>query len=68
VDRLDNYREHVRRHSENRKGSRTKYFPEAIDEVDSWKKRGKDNKLGVPADMHPAYSRRAKASMFKSKL
>ena len=69
LDRSDNYRSHVKLHSEDRKGSRTKYFPEAIDEVNSWKKRDEaDTKLGVPGEMYRVYSRRGKAGLFKSKL
>jgi hypothetical protein len=67
-DRSDNYREHVRLHTENKKGSRTKYFPEAIDEYNSLRKKVKDNKLGVPGEIYRVYSRRSKAGMFKSKL
>lgn len=40
-DRSDNYRSHVKLHSKkDSKGSRTKYFPEAEAEVESWKKNG----------------------------
>jgi len=68
LDRSDNYRAHVKLHTEDRKGSRTEYCPEAIDEYNSLKKKDKDNKLGVPGEMHRVYSRRTKAGMFKSNL
>jgi hypothetical protein len=70
LDRSDNYRSHVRLHSVDRKGSRTEYFPEAIHEVNSWKKRGEaDKKLGVPGEMYRVYSRRVTAGgLLKSKL
>jgi hypothetical protein len=68
-DRSDNYRSHVKLHSVDKKGSRTKYVPEAIDEVNSWKRKDEtDQKLGVPGEMYRVYSRRVKAGLFKSKL
>jgi hypothetical protein len=65
-DRFDNYQSHVRLHAKGR--PRTKYFPEAVDEVNSWEKKKKaDKKLGVPGEMYRVHSRRVKAGM-KSKL
>jgi hypothetical protein len=60
----------VRLHSQDKKGSRTKYFPDAILEVNSWKKKGEaDTKLGVPGERYRVSSRRARAGgLFKSKL
>ncbi len=40
LQRQDNYRAHVKLHAGNKKRRRTKYFPEARLEVDSWKVRG----------------------------
>jgi hypothetical protein len=69
LDRSDNYRSHVKLHAKDRKGSRTKYFPEAINEVNSWEKKHEAHKkLGVPGGMYRVYSRRAKAALFQSKL
>ena len=69
LDRSDNYRSHVKLHAQDRKGSRTKYFPEAIDEVNSWeKKKEAGKKLVVPGETYRVYSRRVKAGMSKSKL
>lgn len=38
ADRSDNYRSHVKLHARYKKGTRTKYFPEAAEEVKSWGK------------------------------
>ncbi|KAI9732491.1 MAG: hypothetical protein M1818_007529 [Claussenomyces sp. TS43310] len=38
ADRSDNYRSHVKLHARCKKGTRTKFFPEAVAEVKSWGK------------------------------
>ncbi len=62
LDRFDNYRSHVYLHSQNKKGSRTKYFPEAQLEVDSWKKDRQAEKLGVDGEIYRVYTRKGRAS------
>ncbi len=68
-DRRDNYRTHVVLHTQNKTRSRTKFFPEAIDVVNSWKKKNEaDQTLGRPGERHPVSSRRGRAGgLFKSR-
>jgi hypothetical protein len=70
LDRFDNYQAHVRLHNSNKKGARTKYFPEAQLLIDSWDKKDKaDQKLGMPGEIYRVCSRRVKArGMIKSRL
>jgi hypothetical protein len=56
-DRSDNYRSHVKLHSDpDKKGSRTKYFPGAAELVDKWAKDKSRASLAPAAQISPSRS------------
>jgi hypothetical protein len=66
LDRHDNYKAHVKLHTKDKKGSRTKYYPEAQAVVDYLeKKRPAEKDLDVPGEMYRMYTRRVKAGVVK---
>jgi hypothetical protein len=64
VGRKDNYKHHLKLHSRWKKSSRTTFFEEAAELVNSWKtKKSSDNdkKLDVPDKMYRVSTRKTRA-------